>query len=742
MASFMNSLRFRLLVLVLLSTLPALVLTLYSGVEQRRLSAIGAQDEAIRLTRLAASNHASLVEGARQLLVTLAQLPDVQSIDPNVCKPFLQSLGGSYPNYEALATIDIQGDILCTSRPDRFSGNVADHDYFQNTLNSRDFLVGEFTTSEFSENIVLPFTYPIANQAGQVGSIIVAFLDMNWLNENAKQIGLPQEATLLIVDQEGKVLARYPDPEQWVGSILPGTPIVQTIASLDREGTSEVAGLDGVRRLYAFTILESNANDSVFVSVGIPTRVAYADADRILSRNLFSLGLVTLLALAVAWFMSDAFVLRQVKALVVATSRLANGDLSARANVVNDKGELGRLAVSFDQMAERLEKRESDLRYAEAKYRTLVEQIPAITYTASLEEDNRMLYISPQVEDILGFLPDEWLQEPSMWRSRLHPEDCKRVMAEISHTRHKNMPFHAEYRMLARNGTQIWVRDDALLVYDARGVPLIMQGIMLDITDRKRAETTLQTYAVQLERSNRELQDFAYIASHDLQEPLRKIQAFGERLEIKFKDVLNEEGQDYLLRMRNSAARMQNLINDLLSYSRVTTRIQPFIKIDLNYVVQEVLLDLAERIDETNGQIEVGNVPEFEADPMQMRLLFQNLISNSLKFHKPDSPPMIKISGKLLEPHENLNDRFVELEVKDNGIGFDEKYLPRIFQPFQRLHNRGEYEGSGIGLAICRKIVEMHGGSITAKSKPGQGAVFLVTLPVIQKEKKEEKMNE
>jgi PAS domain S-box-containing protein len=259
-----------------------------------------------------------------------------------------------------------------------------------------------------------------------------------------------------------------------------------------------------------------------------------------------------------------------------------------------------------------------------------------------------------------------------------------------------------------------------------------------EIAERKQAEAELKIYAAKLERSNRELESFAYMASHDLQEPLRKVQAFGDRLKAKYGGVLGDQGLDYLERMQNAGVRMQTLINDLLTYSRVTTKAQPFVSVDLAQVVRGVLSDLETRIEQVGGRVEVGDLPAIEADPTQMRQLLQNLIGNALKFHREGETPVVKIHAETLNGRGEgavgvcPGDGLCQIVVEDNGIGFDEKYVERIFQVFQRLHGRSEYEGTGIGLATCRKIVERHGGSITAKSAPGQGATFIVTLPVRQ----------
>ncbi len=270
----------------------------------------------------------------------------------------------------------------------------------------------------------------------------------------------------------------------------------------------------------------------------------------------------------------------------------------------------------------------------------------------------------------------------------------------------------------------------------------IFTGIVRDVTERKQSEEKLQRYTEELERSNRELQDFAYISSHDLQEPLRKVIAFGDRLKMKYSETLGEDGLDYLERMNNATGRMQTLINDLLTYSRVTTKAKPFNPVNLKDVISQIVVDLENRITQTGGRVDIGDLPVIDADKTQMFQLFQNLISNALKFHKTGEAPVVTVKSRLIpspQPSPQRGEgegkgRFYEITVEDNGIGFDEKHLERIFKPFERLHGRKEYEGTGMGLPICRKIVSRHGGRITAKSSPDKGSAFIVTLPERQKE--------
>lgn len=255
-----------------------------------------------------------------------------------------------------------------------------------------------------------------------------------------------------------------------------------------------------------------------------------------------------------------------------------------------------------------------------------------------------------------------------------------------------------------------------------------------EITERKRVEHILEQKTKELGRSNSELEQFAYIVSHDLQEPLRKVITFGDRLLSKCGETINNEGKEYIERMQNASHRMKLLITDLLELSRIRTRTQPFTQVDLARVAQEVVSDLEIKIEQTKGCVKIGDLPVIDADSLQMRQLFQNLIGNALKFHRKEVSPVVDLQACIIDTQESGSDgnshkKMCQITVEDNGIGFDEKYTDRIFGVFQRLHGRNEYEGTGIGLSICQKIVERHEGKIKVTSTPGEGTKFIITLP-------------
>ena len=248
-----------------------------------------------------------------------------------------------------------------------------------------------------------------------------------------------------------------------------------------------------------------------------------------------------------------------------------------------------------------------------------------------------------------------------------------------------------------------------------------------------RMNRELQTKTKVLQETNKELEKFAYVASHDLQEPLRKILMFGDRLNAMYLEELDQKGQDYLNRIMASSKRLKMLIQDLLTLSRVNKSRDKFMPVDLTEIAQEVVFDLDSRIVETSGRVEVEPLASIPADPVQIHQLLQNLIGNALKFHREDVAPVVKVYGsyKTLEVSNGTGNRQVyELCVEDNGIGFAANLAERIFEPFERLHGRSNYEGTGMGTTICKKIVQRHGGTIKAQGVPNQGACFTVMLPV------------
>jgi signal transduction histidine kinase len=619
----LNNLRLRLLLLVLLAVIPAIGVTVYSGFTQRRQVRESALAEAFHTIRAVVKHNTALVESNRQMLYSLAF---TRGIKEDVrCQEYLNELAATGIFNSVYIAAHADGQVYCSTSGIDISFDLSEQSYFQAALANGEFIIGEPFVNESAGNVLLPVAVSVPPGQPGADTVLISLFDLELVVDPEITDTLPPQSALLIVDNDGQVLLRYPQVEEsrmWMGQTLAHTPIIRTMLMEFRESSTEAEGIDGVIRLYAFTPLVIGNIQNMHISVGIPSHIAFASANQVMTQSLLLIGIASLLAFVAAWYGGDIFFLRIVS-----------------------------LTAERDE--------------AESKLRD-----------ANQELEDRVAERTAELADVNVLLQAELLE-----------------------------------------------RKRALNMLRVR-------------------EVELQRLLRRLERSNRDLQDFAYITSHDLQEPLRKIQAFGDRLSHRYNGQLGEEGVMFVNRMTTSAKRMQNMINDLLQYSRVSTRGGQFASVPLNEVISDVLLDLELRIHETGGTIELEDLPVIEADEGQMRQLFMNLIGNSLKFHRPGVPPVIKISGKMVRSDNEDQERQEQVVVcvEDNGIGFEEKYLDRIFQPFQRLYSKDTYEGSGIGLAICRKIADRHGGEITAQSTPGMGSRFIITLPLIQKKEMNEQI--
>lgn len=343
-----------------------------------------------------------------------------------------------------------------------------------------------------------------------------------------------------------------------------------------------------------------------------------------------------------------------------------------------------------------------------------------------LVEDGRIVFVNQGAEDLFGhprdemvgqglemLIPDRYRERHEVDRAKYEEEPRMRPMGalEVSARRKDGSEFLAEVKL---SPVRI-------------GPRLLVIAIVRDVTERHEYERRLLALQRGLEERNRELEQFAFVASHDMQEPLRKIVTFGDRLTKRVEATLDPQGLDYLTRMTGAARRMQELIGDLLSYSRLTTKPTPFVHVDLEAVVKTALVDLELTIEQSGASVDVGPLGSIVGDPRQLTQLFQNVIGNALKYRNTELPPKVVIRARRTIGGDRA-ERIV-VDVSDNGIGFDPKQAERIFVLFERLHGRSSYDGTGIGLAICKKICERHGGTISATATPGQGATFTITLP-------------
>ena len=408
------------------------------------------------------------------------------------------------------------------------------------------------------------------------------------------------------------------------------------------------------------------------------------------------------------------------------------------------KDENGRVVGATKVMIDITERMvaEEALRRSEHKFRVLSESIPQFIWTA--DPDGRLDYFSDSMFRYTGYKEQQLLD--AGWLDMIHPQDREENIKRWMHSVETGNDYIMEHRFKRSDGAYRWQLSRATAQKDQRGNIIQWVGTSTDIDDQKTFQKNLEmlveerTYElkkanIDLQSMNKELQSFAYISSHDLQEPLRKIQTFGSIIMASEKN-LSDSAKKNFTRMQVAAARMTKLIQDLLMYSRASGTEKVFEKTDLNAMVADIVSEFAETLDEKGGTVTVAQLPTINAIPFQVRQLFTNLISNAIKFAKSGMPPVITIASEVIKgnaidnPNAFGRKKYLHIAVSDNGIGFSQEYANRIFEVFQRLHGKTEYEGTGIGLAICQKIAENHEAIISAASKPGEGATFNVYFPL------------
>jgi PAS domain S-box-containing protein len=458
---------------------------------------------------------------------------------------------------------------------------------------------------------------------------------------------------------------------------------------------------------------------------------------------IYLLAAVILVYLLTNYFLNYQRVLRALVILQAGTKAIGTGNLEYRIDDQH-QDEFGELSRAFNQMTTNLHEitsSKADLE-REIAERQMVEE-------ALRTSENRLRSLVEA--DIIGvFTRDRKGQVKSAnavflnlvgASSQAVEDNALNVLDLIPPANHDQELEWMQASLMKQNQPQekIYQRKDGktipVLVGEAQvgqGEQFEWIGFVLDLTELKQAQSALAESVEKLRISNQELEQFAFIASHDLKEPLRKIRSFSDMLAKRLGDKLDANTLDLFFRMQNAAERMQLMIDDLLELSRVGRRGEPFMLVSLSDLAGDVVSDLDTRIKAEGGSVEIEPLPMIESDPVQIRQLLQNLIGNAIKYHRPEEGPVIKVWCQE-EPQRYNKIPKVTLFVNDNGIGIQEEYLEKIFQPFTRLHGRDAYEGNGMGLAICRKIVERHHGEITAHSILGQGSTFMVTLPVRQK---------
>lgn len=434
------------------------------------------------------------------------------------------------------------------------------------------------------------------------------------------------------------------------------------------------------------------------------------------------------------------------RTVLVSGSSLGHGDGESPGGI-----------VIFQDISEK-KKVEQALLESEAKFRTLIENVPDVVWRA--DPEGNFLYVSPNVKKLCGKEPEALLGQNRL--SLVFPADREMVRKKYALLFSRGKEMSIRYRLRGRSGRWLWVHDRArptshtaecgyadgvfsdvtrlqtmeaeLAEYRAwleelveertLEVKQVNEQLLREVAERQHTQHALERLTASLSRSNAELEQFAHVASHDMKEPLLLIVAFAERLLARWGERLDDRGVEYVRRILKAARHLQLLVDGILQLCRVNSEPREFATVELSDLLREVCADLEERIAQSGGVIRLGELAAVHGDRVQLRQLFQNLLVNALKYRREDVAPLVEVQSRMLPG------RFCEVTVQDNGIGFAEEEATRIFQPFVRLHGRDAYEGSGMGLTTCEKIVTRHGGKIIARSRPGQGAIFIIHLPL------------
>ncbi len=395
------SLRVRLIVVFALTAIPFIGLILYMNLEGRQEATSRVKEAALRLARQVSQQQERLIAETRQLLVALAHVPQLSQGDPTVGSEFLAGLREEYPFYTNMGTVAPNGDVICSALPTSGPVNFSDREWFPRVLQTRAFTVSQYLIGRITGKASVVLIHPILDETGTIKAMVFASLDLAWLLQMAEKAHLPADSALTVIDGNGTILCRYPEPEKWVGKQMTELPLIRTILGMQEEGTVEAPGVDGVPRLHAFAPLGRGPETGAFVSVGIASAVAFAEVNRVFLRGFTLLAVVIGMALLAIWWLGGLSILRPVSRLLETTVRLAGGDLAARADLPNETGEIGQLTQAFDQMAESLQRREAERREAGEALRRSEEEAKRLAQeNAIMAEIGRIITSTLDIEEV------------------------------------------------------------------------------------------------------------------------------------------------------------------------------------------------------------------------------------------------------------------------------------------------------------------------------------------------------
>ena len=706
----LGSLRGRLLLLVVLAVTPALAMLVYTAVEQRRATLAQTESSALAAARFIAADHHDVIEGGRQLLVALAQLPAVTSGDAGRCDAALAGMLSRLPAYSNLGVVAGDGEVVCSAVGSPTRPNVSDRRYFRDARATKAFAIGEYQIGRITGKPTLTFGYPVIDRHGRADAVVFAALDLAWLQRRIAETSLPPGATLAVVTRAGDVLAAKGSTAD-LGA--------ETLAAMGqrRDGVLRQSS-GGDSRLLAFAaLLRSERPDTPWVVVAAPTDAALRPVRAALVRNVGLLLVATAVIIAIAWVASDRLVLRRIRALVVAARRFGSGDLRARAGRAGGAVELAELARAFDDMADGIAR-------VSEQNRSILDAVGDGIY--GLDRRGRVTFVNPAAARMSGYAVEE-LRGVSM-HARLHhsrpdgspypPEECPcaRTLA-VGETRHVDDDV-------------FWRRDGSSFPVEYVAAPIMRDGLVegavvafKDVSERRRTEAELQRQRQMLHQTEKVATMGSLLAgvAHELNNPLAVV--LGQT------DLLRETTSDPVVRRRadaikTGAERCARIVKNFLALARHRPPARE--RIALHQVIRDAveLLGYELRTSGVAVAMELDDaVPAMWADSHQLHQVLVNLLSNARDAMRQSTPRRIVIRTTL-QPTVNR----VRLEVTDTGPGMPAEVRARIFEPFFTTKPPGE--GTGLGLSLSHGIVQEHGGTIGVESAPGAGATFVIELPL------------
>lgn len=787
-----SSLRVRLLLLVLSVIIPALGLAIYTGMQERRMASDAVRANALRMAGLIQASHRQMIDQARVLLLAITRFPEVVQGDPVPCSALLAKFKLQHPNFLNIGVAALNGDIGCSALPIPRVVNAADRVWFQRALRARDFAVGEYQVGRITGKPSLNVAYPVVDPSDQITGVAFIALDLEWFSRLATDARLPDGATFTVLDQRGTILARHPNPAEWVGRSLPDAPLTKIVLAEQREGTARATGVDGVSRLYAFMPLVARSQSGhAYLVVGIPERVAYAPVNQLLTRSLLLLTLTAGVALAAAWAVSSAVVVRPVSTLLNATRQLTAGDLSVRARLPggNGHGELGQLARAFDEMAASLQRSAAEVKSAEqslrrnmARLETLHAIDQAILRAVSSEATadaalrsiwdliptrrasvarfdfaaNEVVVLAARSRDGAGHPPGARVALTAFGANfegvvrelragkvfELDSRTLTGLPPEIPY--YHLVPLIAEEELLGvltiaedQPGTLTdehleiarEVADQIAVAIRQAELRQVLQRHAEDL-ERRVAERTAEADAARHEadRANHAKSDFLSRMSHELRTPMNAVLGFAQLLEM---DPLSPEQRAAVEHITKAGRHLLDLINEVLDIARIEAG---RLTISLEPVlVREVV---QEAIDLTTPLAANWGVSlRLEPDGLESRhvLADRQRLRQILLNLLSNAVKYNHQGGSVVLTCGDASESRARVQVTDTGPGIPQDRIDRLFEPFERLGAEDtQIEGTGLGLAHSRRLAEAMGGSLGVTSVLGQGSTFWIELALVE----------